>query len=285
MTWLHVAKKDFHDAGRSRLLWVLTALLVLLVAGVAAIPYVLAAATNDPTPTFESGLTFLFSPIGFLIPIIGLAVGYRSIVGERESGSIRFLLGLPNSREDVLLGKVVGRTGVVTVPIVIGFAVGGVVIAALYQGFDGLDYLGLLLFTVVMGLVYVAIAVGISASVSTRGKALGLVITVYAVVDWFWTFIPMSLYWILERSFPGFEDLPAWYLLLERLSPGQALSAISLTLIDTFGAGDVDLTAAGRVAGDVPFYLETWFAWVIVLGWIVVPLAVGYLRFRSALLN
>ena len=282
MTWLHVARKDFQDAGRSRLLWVLTGLLVLLIAGLSAIPYVLA---SDGRPAFESGLLFLYSPIGFLIPIVGLIVGYRAIVGERESGTIRFLLGLPNTRRDVMLGKLVGRTAVVAVPTVIGFAVGGVVLALLYEGFAAGAYLGLFAFTVVMGLVYVAIALGISASVDSRAKALAVVATLYVVVDIAWSFVPMSIYWALERSFPGFENLPAWYLFLERLSPGQALSAISLTLVDFVGAEDIDVTAAGRVAGEVPFYLENWFAWVIVLGWILVPLGVGYLRFRDATLN
>lgn len=282
MTWLHIARKDFADAGRSRLLWVLTGLLVLLIAGLSAIPYVLA---SDGRPPFENGLVFLYSPIGFLIPIVGLIVGYRAIVGERESGSIRFLLGLPNTRRDVLLGKLVGRTAVVAVPTVIGFAVGGLVLALLYEGFAVGAYLGLFAFTVVMGLVYVAIALGVSASVDSRAKALAVVATLYVVVDIAWSFVPMSIYWALERSFPGFENLPAWYLFLERLSPGQALSAISLTLVDFVGAEDIDVTAAGRVAGEVPFYLENWFAWVIVLAWILVPLGIGYLRFRDATLN
>lgn len=281
MTWFHVARKDFQDASRSLLLWVLTGLLVLLVAGLAAIPYLLA----DDTPAFEDGLSFLFSPVGFLIPIIALIVGYRSIVGERESGTIRFLLGMPNTRRDVLVGKVLGRSGVVALPTVVGFAVGALVIAALYEGFDVLDYTGLFLFSLIMGLVYVAVAVGISASVSTRAKALASVAGFYVVFEVMWTFIPMAIYWVTERSLPGFTDLPAWYLFIERLSPGQALSAIAVTLIDIAGAGDFDFTAEGRLAGEVPFYLENWFAWIIVALWILVPLAVGYLRFRRATLT
>ncbi|WP_255190605.1 ABC transporter permease subunit [Natronobeatus ordinarius] len=283
MSWVHVARKDFEDASRSLLLWALTGLLILLVAGLSTIPYLLAE--SGTTPAFEEGLAFLYSPIGFLIPIIGLVVGYRSIVGERESGTIRFLLGLPNTRRDVLVGKVLGRAGVVAVPTAIGFVVGALVIAVLYEGFDVLDYVGLFLFSLVMGLVYVAIAVGISASVRTRAKALGLVITVYAVFDMLWATVPMTLYWVLENELPGFDGLPAWYLLLERLSPGEALGAIALTLVDFAGAGDFDLTAAGRVAGEAPFYLENWFAWVIVGLWIAVPLGIGYLRFRRATLN
>ena len=283
MTWVHVARKDFEDASRSLLLWALTGLLILLVAGLSTIPYLLA--DGGTTPEFQAGLAFLFSPIGLLIPIIGLVVGYRSIVSERESGTIRFLLGLPNTRRDVLVGKVLGRAGVVGVPTVIGFAVGALVLVFLYDGFQASAYIGVFLFSLVMGLVYVAIAVGISASVSTRAKALGVVISFYAIFDYLWGMFPMAIYWLLENELPVFDSLPAWYLLLERLSPSEALNVIALTLVDFAGTDDFDLTAAGRVAGEVPFYLENWFAWVIVGLWVVVPLGIGYLRFSRASLN
>ncbi|MFC7215740.1 ABC transporter permease subunit [Saliphagus sp. GCM10025334] len=282
MTWMHVASKDFADAGRSMMLWALTVLLVLLVAGVSAIPYLLAEGT---TPTFAEALYFLFTPIGLLIPIIGLVVGYQAIVSERESGSIRFLLGLPNTRRDVILGKVIGRAGVVAVPTLIGFLVGAVVIGALYDGFVVADYLGLLVFSLVMGLVYVSVAVGISASVSSRAKALAGVLVFFVLFDFLWEFVLMGTYWVLEGSLPGFDGLPVWYLFVLRLSPGQALTAIALTLIEIVGAEGLDFTAAGRVAGDVPFYLENWFAWIIVALWIIVPVSVGYLRFKNAILS
>ena len=279
---MYIANKDFADAGRSKMLWALTVLLVLLVAGVSAIPYLLAEGT---TPTFEQALSFLFTPIALLVPIIGLVVGYQAIVSERETGSIRFLLGLPNTRRDVVLGKVIGRAGVVAVPTLIGFLVGAVVIAALYDGFIVTDYLGLLVFSLIMGLVYVSVAVAISASVSSRAKALAGVLGFFVLFDFLWEFVPMAMYWAVEGNLPGFDGLPAWYLFVLRLSPGQALSAIALTLIEFAGAGDLDLTAAGRVAGEVPFYLENWFAWIIVVLWIVVPVSLGYLRFKDAILS
>lgn len=163
MSWAHVARKDFADASRSKLLWGLTVILLLLVAGLSVIPYLL---DSDGSVAFGAGLTFVFGAVGFLIPIIGLVVGYRSIVGERESGSIRFLLGLPNSRRDVVIGKVIGRAIVVAVPTIFAFIVGAIVIYALYTGFEVINYLGLFVFTLIMGLVYVAIAVSVSASVS-----------------------------------------------------------------------------------------------------------------------
>lgn len=286
MSWVHVARKDFADASRSMVLWALTALLILLVAGVSSIPYLLHS--DGPAPMFEDAIGFLFQPIGLLVPILGLVIGYQSIVSERESGTIRFLLGLPNTRRDVVVGKVLGRSAVVGVATLIGFLVGGIVIVVLYDGFAVVDYLGLLVFSLIMGLVYVAIAVGVSASVTSRAKAVAGVLGIFIIFDMLWQFIAMAIYWVLEGALPdiyGQGTLPAWFLLLERLSPGHALTAISLDLVTVIGFEDIELTAAGRVAGEVPFYLETWFAWVFVLAWILVPLAIGYLRFDRAILS
>lgn len=283
MSWSHIARKDFADASRSLTLWVVTGLLVVLVAGMVAIPSLLSA--DEP---FAQALYFLFSAVGLLIPIIGLLLGYNAVVGERESGSIRFLLGLPNTRRDVVWGKLLGRTGVIVAASVVAFAVGAAVIVWLYEGFVVSDYLVLLAFTVVMGVVYLSIAVGVSASVSSRGKAIAGVLGVFVLFDVVWQSIPSGIYYLLEGSWPtlyGEGTLPAWFVLVERLSPGQALSAVAITIVDVIDTAEIDLTAAGRVAGEVPFYLETWFAGVIVVAWIAVPVVVGYARFSRAVLQ
>lgn len=81
----------------------------------------------------------------------------------------------------------------------------------------------------------------------------------------------MGIYWILERELPGTTDLPVWYLLVERFGVWEPLGAIASALVD--------------IAGDVPFFLETWFAWVFVAAWIIVPFGIGYYRFNRAVLS
>lgn len=283
MTWVRVARKDFADASRSRLLWALVGLLVLSVGGLVAVPYLVA---DDPTtPTFEDGMSSLYVPIGTLVPIIALVVGYRSVVGERASGTIRVLLGLPITRRDVILGKVVGRAAVVAVPTVVGFGAAAIVAAVVYEGFDTFAYLTLFGYTLFLGLLYVAIAVGISASVNSRAKALAVAVGFYVTSEVLWDFVPMSLYWVLEREFPDFDALPAWYVFVDRLSPDESLNVVLVTLADFLAPEGYDPTAEGRIAGEAPFFVETWFVPVIVGLWVAVPLAVGYLRFRRATLS
>lgn len=282
MSWVHVARKDFADASRSKLLWILSVLMILLVAGISSIP-TLVYTGDGPGPQFPDAMSFMFTTLTFMVSLIGLIAGYQAVVKERESGSIRVLLGLPNTRLDVVIGKVLGRAGVVAVPTIIGFVIGGIVIALLYDGFDISVYLSLLGFTLLLGVVYLSAAIGVSAAVSTRSKAVAGVLGIYLIFDWLWWAVPMGLYWFLNRELPGTTDLPTWYVLIERFGIWEPLHAIAVTQVDI--AGIETVPTADRLAGEVPFYLETWFAWVFVAAWILVPLAIGYYRFANAMLE
>lgn len=67
-------------------------------------------------------------------------LGYRAIVGERESGSLKFLLGLPHTRRDVILGKLIGRVSTVTVAVLVGFAIVGVHLLVIAETFSVAAY-------------------------------------------------------------------------------------------------------------------------------------------------
>jgi len=96
-----VAWKDSNDAVRSLTLWVAT---VLLVDVVCAIFLFFWGASGIPGPRLESGIVTMNLVLQLLVELIALLVGFGAIVGERVSGSIKTLLGLPPTRSDVLLG-------------------------------------------------------------------------------------------------------------------------------------------------------------------------------------
>ncbi|MDZ7850465.1 MAG: ABC transporter permease subunit [Halodesulfurarchaeum sp.] len=84
----------------------------------------------DGDPVSAIGAASQFAAM--LVPIMALIAGYLAIAGERESGSLKILLGLPPSRGEVLAGKFLGRAAVVGIGVAAGFAISGVVTAALY---------------------------------------------------------------------------------------------------------------------------------------------------------
>jgi ABC-2 type transport system permease protein len=168
-----VTRKDFHDSVRSLSLQATTTAFVLFATWLAAIQWI--PLMYQDSAVDASTLALLNSmrqPTVFIVPFIGLMLAYDTIVGERESGSIRLLMGLPNSRAAVVFGKFVGRSGVLAVSILVGYGVAGLVALATYESFDVSVFGRYTLLTVFYGTVYVGLATGFSAATGSRQRAL-----------------------------------------------------------------------------------------------------------------
>ena len=234
-----------------------------------------------------------------IVPLVALIAGYMSIVGERRSGSIKVLLGLPPTRSDVVFGKLVGRSSVVATAVLTGFVVAAVLSGLLIGGVPLADLVGLLVVSVLLGLAFVGIAVGVSAAVSSRGRAMSAVVSTYLLFLGFWDVLIGGVYRIVTGAFPPSPIVPQqpiepWALLLQRLNPMEAYGVVATALIDSrvfpltlqFPIGinptpNPEVSTADLVVGDLPFYLSDWFAAVVLLAWFAVPVVLGYLRFRG----
>jgi len=286
MTYLDVAKKDFRDASRSRALWALTALFVLFLAGFAYLGTLfLTQGSSDPSVSSLDFVTFLLGPAALLIPITGLVISYKSIAGEVESGSAKLLLSLPHSRRDTVIGKVLGRSAVLAVSILAGLVLALIVIVALYDEFDPVVYLVFSIFTLLFGLVYIAIGVGISATSQDSGRAMILVTGFYVLFEIIWGFVPNGVYYLLNGKFspeyiqtPGggvILDAPGWFFFLQRLSPSAAFNNATRAFTDS------TFTIAPAL-DPTPFYLSEWASVAVLLFWLLAVPAVGTYLFNRA---
>ena len=263
MYWTDVAQKDFADAVRSKMFWALSGLMILF-AGIGL--YIPEATGSDAT--VSDGVGILSSVMGVFIPIVAIVVGYMSIVGERETGSVRMLLSLPLKRWEVLVGKLVGRAAVMVIPVLIGFAVAVPVALAVYGDLPGTEYAEFVTAVVLLGATFVTIAVGISGSVDSRGKALALVVGLYAMLQFFWSLIPSGLYYLANGELPG-QNPPTWVEAVNQIRPAEAALSVSEGLWNGISTSE-------------PLVLQEWFAGVIILFWLAVPVLIGYLRFDRA---
>ena len=277
MSWTVVAKKDFRDAIRSKTLWALSVLFVLFAGGFTYIFWFIPQLVGQqnlpaagPTVGLINGLS---GSAGFLVPLTGLLLGYKAIVGERDSGSLKLLLGLPHSRRDVVLGKLIGRTAVVAVAILIGFAAGAVVAFLLYDSFALGAFVIFTLLTVLLGLVFVAIAIGFSAAMRSTSWALLGVIGLFVLFVFVWGFIPLLLRFVFNGfAMPNLLARPDWAAFLSLLNPTVAYGYASAALFPALPT---------LATENAPFYLQDWFGFVILAAWIVVPLVLGYYRFTT----
>ena len=270
MTWQAVARKDFRDASRSKTVWLLTALFLLLFVGPAiAIP-------RFGEPLFTE---FIDSSRGIVIsvlPLVGIVLGYKSVIYERESGTLLLSLSLPHSRRDVAVGKFAGRSVVLTLPVLAGLLVAGIVVVALYDGVSILRYPSFILLTVLYGLAFLAIALAISMSTTSGRRVTAGAFGVYVVLVMFWTALVDLLVMVLYRFQPGEVPTPPdWALFLHMASPGEAYTHVLDTVFDLQYMG-------AHTALETPWYVNSWVAMVILLAWVVVPFAFGYLRFEKS---
>ncbi|QLD85866.1 ABC transporter permease [Natronomonas halophila] len=282
MSWQAVAQKDFRDAIRSRLLIALTALFALFAVGAAYVvseiqPPQQAALTGEVTTVLL--IVGLVQATAVFIPIVAIAVAYRALAGERQSGSLKVLLSLPNSRADVVFGKFLGRAGVVTVALFVGFAVGLVATAALAEAFSALEYIVFVGTSLLFAFVFVSIAVGVSAFTSSTSRAAYGSFGIFVVFQFLWGILSQGIVYGLN----GFS--------FEGVQQGDPLSDLFqvLTIIDPTAAYQqatnwtVRLLAENQEVQDAPaFYLEPWFGFVIMAIWIILPLAIGYYRFEAS---
>jgi len=285
MSALTVAKKDFQDSVRSRWLWALTVLFVLFVAGLSylftSIPALGGVGQEDVTTV--ALLISLSGPSGLLVPIIGIMISYKSIVGERESGTLKLLLSLPHRRLDAVIGKLLGRSLSLSVAIVLGFAIGLAVFVIQVSELDLVAYVSFLLLTLFFGIVYISIGVGLSSLTASTSKALALAVGFIVLFEFLWGFVPLVILFVINGFSLDAVDLleqPDWAEFVSSLAPGTAYNNAASAVLPDANLGGAPANAT-QAAGD-PFYLQNEFGLVILAVWLVVPLAVGYVRFDGA---
>ncbi|MFC3957038.1 ABC transporter permease [Halovivax cerinus] len=281
---LTVAKKDFADAGRSKLLWSIIGLLV----GLSALGYVIVWYAGEDVAAAQM-LGFLAVPLGVLVPVAALIGGYMAIVGERRSGSLKLLLGLPPNRTDVVFGKLLGRAGVIALAVVLSYLVATVLSLLLFGSVPIVDLAAMAGLSILYGVAFVGLAVGVSAGVSSRGRAMALTVGTFMVFFAFWELLTAGIYYFAHDGFPPAQP-ETWYLFVQQLNPLQSFAYAASTLVEgqvfpvmfRFNLDQTFAAPADRVAGDVPFYLQEWFGALLLLVWVVVPVAIGYYRFGKA---
>ncbi|WP_408956776.1 ABC transporter permease [Natrinema sp. 74] len=284
-----VAKKDFQDAIRSWLFWGLSAFFFVLMAALAGFLYWV----NTDNLTTISFIA-LVSQVGkLIIPLIALALGWKSIAGERERGSIKVLLSLPHSRKDVLFGKLLGRTAVLSLSLIIGFLIAMVAVAFAVSEFSFPAYVAFLAMTILYGLAYMSIAVSLSSltrSTTMAGAAMFGVFVLFYIV---WNSITTALGLLMSRgyidgvsyttTFAGQQvqrqRLPDWAQFINMIDPGNAYQN-TITLFSGLSSDRIGTSFnPDAFPNGLPFYLEDWFSLLILLFWIVVPLAIALYRF------
>jgi Cu-processing system permease protein len=202
----------------------------------------------------------------YLVPLVTLTMGTMSFTGDR--GSTELLFSQPIGRSVVLLGKIFGLFGSVSISLMGGFVFAGVIIVS-SAGSDGLlQYAFLVGLSLILSAIFLCLSALIAILNQRKAKAFGVALFVWFVFVLFYDLAaigialllrgPASNYFLFISIFGNPVDMV------------RVAALITLDNVTIFGpAGAVLLRFLGGV-----------YVGVVVLGlglavWMLVPLAIA----------
>lgn len=265
-----IAKKEILDNVRNKWIIILTIIFVSLTLVVSYFGSIFSQGWQD----FGATISGMMSLVQFLIPIIGLMLGYAAIIGEIEKGSMSSLISLPINRLEILLGKFLGLGGVLSFTTFIGFGVAGIVIAANVSNVNYVDYLAFIGSTILLGLVFVSLALFFSTLFKKRSTAMGGAILLWFLFN---MILPLVFVGIMIASI-SLENIasvgfPDWYYVLELFNPLSVYSALV-----SLNVGPVS-TMQGAFSMSYPSFYSSGLMILILFIWIVSFLLLAFWRF------
>jgi ABC-2 type transport system permease protein len=251
---------------------------VVAFAGLAVL-WTAAIANPQNPPGMRAAVIGVGGGLSLVVPIVAMLSSYAAIVGERTTGSVRFLFGLPNSRRGAYAAKYLSRAAVVCVPLVVGLLLAAVIVGASFEDGSLLGMVGLLLVTIPYALLFVGVGLAASAWADSDNLAVAVVVSVYALFRVGW---PSAQWLALEIWADNPYDEPGWYYWMGRVNPMNAYTRLTAEFLPD-GPRHPLISMPDEGLAQVATSAE--FALVVVIVWAVLaPLfGLGYVRHRDFL--
>lgn len=258
---IRIAIREYRITVRSR--WAAGLTILFGIFSVAVVGF----GTSEVGPNRYAAVVASLVELGvYLVPLVALTVGYDTVVGAREAGSLNMLFTLPVSQSQVLVGKYLGRIAVLGGAMGIGLGGGGLAVVGI-GGIGGLGQYGLF---VIVSVATAAVFLGVSVLLSTvarqKTQALGA-----TLIAWLW--------------FVLLHDLVAIGLIAGTELPDAALTVMALTNpVDVYRLlvlSHLETTTGGFAAILTSASLSTPMLIVALIGWLLAPMVVATVGIRQ----
>ncbi|MCP4424055.1 MAG: ABC transporter permease subunit [Chloroflexi bacterium] len=180
---LILAQKELRDAQRNRWLGLYTIAFAGLSLALAWIA--MSGAGNYGLAGFGRTSASLINMVLMIVPLMGLTLGALSLAGERENGTLLYLLAQPINQMEMLLGKFIGLSLALLAALGLGFGLTGVLIAIQGGGADFGVFLTLILLSFLLAIVSLSLGLLISAAVHKGATAVGLALFLWLILVFF----------------------------------------------------------------------------------------------------
>jgi ABC-2 type transport system permease protein len=275
---LQIAQKEFADLVSSPLflMFTVTYTLIVLVFSLRSV-YLYEIMGNL---TLMSGLRGIVQQIGWFVPLIGIALGFDTMIKERKSGSFNVLFTHPVFRDNIIAGKIAGIIGTLFIVIVFSTLV-PVGIILVYTGtvINTLEFTRILIFTgltFLYALAFAEIAMLISIIAKESEDSL-----VYNILIWLLICIVSgSIIVSVTSAVTGQSDISGLAYDLISATPLHHYSEVALGKTDlSWGGISNNPTIYGIF--DTGFTLDQWFHefWLNVLYLALAPIVLLILCF------
>lgn len=265
-TW-SFARREFRDALSSRWFVLYTVAFTVLAVGVSFLS--LSGSGSHGFAGFGRTAAGLLNLIMLVVPLMALTAGAGAIAGERERGTLMYLLAQPVSRSQILIGKYVGLAIALTCSLCVGFGVSAAVLAWRAGGVGVRSFVVLVGLTILLALAMLSVGVLISVLSRRSSVAVGI-----------------SLFVWLALVFLSDLGLMAGSLIF-KLRVQEIFALAALNPLQSFKMGVIiSMNASLDVLGPVGAYashrLGDAMPWVLtgsIVVWVTLPLAAAMVLF------
>jgi len=299
-------KKELADHLKSKRFIIILALVAITgITAIYAAAYGIRSAVEDENNSFVflrlftasgNSIPSFISFISFLGPLVGLALGFDSINGEINRGSLSRLLAQPIPRDTVINGKFLAGVSIISLMVfAMGLAVGGLGIIMIGIPPTADEILRILVF-LVLSVLYISLWLAISQLFSlllrqTATSALACI----AVWLFLSVFVGLLSGAISEVLYPAAKATTVEALLsksklelmLNRISPSTVYNEAVVTMLNpgvrTLGFITQD-QLVGAIAGTLPFFqslLLIWPHFITLIAVTMICFAVSYVFFMK----
>lgn len=261
------ATREFRDAIASKWFLLYTIAFTVLAVGVSFLS--LSGIGSHGFAGFGRTAAGLLNLIMLVVPLMALTAGAGTIAGERERGTLLYLLAQPVSRTQVLLGKYIGLATALICSLCFGFGVSGGILAWRAGGVGVGSYAMLVAMTALLTLAMLSVGILISVTSRRSSVATGLALFVWL------TLVFVSDLGLMASS------------ILFKLRVQEIFGIALLNPLQSFKmAVIVKMNASLDVLGPVGSYssrtLGQWLPWLLALSliaWVVLPLILAVTLF------
>lgn len=269
---INIAKKEIIDNIRN--IWVI--ILTVIFAGLAILASYAGSLFSGGWQDLSVTIAGMSTLVQYIVSIIALLLGYSTIIGEIEKGSMNSLLSLSTTRLEVLIGKFIGLGIIISFSIFLGFGLAGIIIGLNVPDANYGEYILFIFASIFMGLIFLSLGILLSCVFKKRSSAMGAAIFLWIFYAIIWIFISAGLL-IATTDLSDIQSLaiPDWYYAIQLLNPTGSYGGIVSLNIATVQTG------TGEIPGiTYPSFYTNEVMILVGLIWLIVPFVLSFLIFN-----